>query len=68
MLNGWAAAGWAAAAGGRLGQHVERERRVEHQAARQNPHEPASHVPSGNLDLSVDIPMKRIAGDRTTQR
>ena len=45
MLNGWPVAGWATAAGAGLGQYVERESRVEHQAARQNPHEPASLTP-----------------------
>ena len=43
---------------GRLGQHVEGECRVEHQATRHNPHEPASHMPSRNLDLGHCYTMK----------
>ena len=33
----------------RLGQHVERECRVEDQATCQNPYKPASHASSGNV-------------------
>ena len=39
----------------RLTRLFERESRVEHQAARQSPHEPASHMPSRNLDLRLRI-------------
>ena len=58
-LNGWASGRLRDGGRVRLGQHAKRGCRIEDQATRQNPYEPASHASSQKtLYIMLDMPIR----------